>query len=64
MRLKVSCPRTLFCETLYIYINFIEDCDIIFWLMSMRIKEYISAFSCEMCGMTSTGSLLSDPLDV
>ena len=46
------------------YTNFIHDCDIIFWLMSIRIMEYISAFSLEMCGMTSTGSLLSELLDV
>lgn len=46
------------------YTNFIHDCDIIFWLISIKISEYISAFSRETCGMTSTGSLLSDPLDV
>lgn len=46
------------------YTYFMHDCDIIFWLMSLKIREYISAFSREICGMTSTGSLLSDPLDV
>lgn len=47
-----------------LYTNFIHDCDIIFWLISIKISEYISAFSLEMCGMTSTGSLLSEPLEV
>ena len=46
------------------YTNFIHDWDIIFWLMSIRIMEYISAFSLEMCGMTSIGSLLSELLEV
>ena len=48
----------------FFYTNFIHDCDTIFWLISIRISEYISAFSREMCGMTSTGSLLSEPLEV